>query len=90
MNSLQAKLQVCPLAMPRDANKWVAVPKAVYIGDPNFVPQLDLLEKQRVNPRKAPFFTFAEVAFFVAYRGHTPVGRITAQINRRHLEFHRD
>ena len=85
-----ANLRICRVDIPRRAQEWLAVPKAVYAGDPNFIPQLDLLEKQRIDPRKAPFFTFGEAAFFVAYRGTAPVGRITAHVNRRHLEFHRD
>ena len=85
-----AELRVCRLDIPCQAGQWLAVPHAVYAGDRNFVPQLNLLEKQRINPHKAPFFTFGEAAFFIAYRGSAPVGRITAQINRRHLEFHHD
>jgi len=83
-------LRISRLDIPREAEEWLAVPKVIYAGDPNFVAQLDLLEKQRIDPRKAPFFTFGQAAFFVAYRGKTPVGRLTAHVNRRHLEFHRD
>lgn len=90
MNAHGAELRICRLAIPRQAKQWLAVPRAVYIGDPNFIPQLNLLEKQRINPLKAPFFTFGEAAFFVAYRGTAPVGRITAQVNRRHIELRRD
>jgi hypothetical protein len=84
------ELRICRLDVPRQAREWLAVPNTVYAGDPNFIPQLNLLEKQRIDPRKAPFFTFGEAVFFVAYRRTTPVGRISAQVNRRHLEFHRD
>jgi len=90
MTTANGELRICRLDIPRQAREWLAVPYAVYAGDPNFIPQLNLLEKQRIDPRKAPFFTFGEAAFLVAYRGTTPVGRISAQVNRRHLEFHRD
>jgi hypothetical protein len=83
-------LRVSQIAIPKQAAAWLAVPFAVYAGDPNWVPQLNLLEKQRISPKHAPFFTFAEAAFFIATRGGTPVGRITAQVNRRHLETHHD
>jgi hypothetical protein len=88
--SVPDELTIRRLSIPRDADEWLAVPQAVYAGDPNFIPQLNLLEKQRINPKKAPFFTFGEAAYFVACRGTKPVGRITAHINRRHLERHRD
>jgi hypothetical protein len=85
-----AELRIRQLSIPRDAGEWLAVPFAVYASDPSFVPQLNLLEKHRIDPKKAPFFTFGEAAFFVASRGIRPVGRVTAHVNRRHLEFRRD
>lgn len=88
--SSSATLRLSQIDVPKRANAWLAVPYAVYANDPNWIPQLNLLEKQRISPKHAPFFTFAEVAFFVASRGGTPVGRISAQVNRRHLETHRD
>ena len=69
---------------------WLAVPHIVFAGDPVFVPQLDFMEKQRIDPGHAPFFKFGEAAFFVAYRDGKPVGRLSAHINRRHLEQYRD
>lgn len=90
MTTRGGEVRIRPLDIPREAQQWLAVPKAVHAGDPNFIPQLDLLEKQRINPAKAPFFTFGHAAFLVAHRGTTPVGRITAQVNRRHLESHHD
>ena len=37
---------------------WLDVPHIVYAGDPDFVPQLDLIEKQRITPSHAPLFKF--------------------------------
>ncbi|HEY6578621.1 MAG TPA: hypothetical protein VIY09_04810 [Rhizomicrobium sp.] len=88
--SNSGQLRVSQIEIPKKADDWLAVPYCVYANDPNWIPQLNLLEKQRISPKHAPFFTFAEAAFFVASRGSTPVGRITAQVNRRHLETHRD
>lgn len=85
-----AALRVSQLGIPKQSDEWLSVPYAVYEGDSNWIPQLNLIEKQRISPKHAPFFTFAEAAFFVATRGGKPVGRITAQVNRRHLETHRD
>ena len=69
---------------------WLAVPYAVFAGDPAWVAPLDYLERRRISPKHAPFFTFGDVQLFLAYRGDKPVGRISAQINRRHLERYRD
>jgi hypothetical protein len=84
------KVGVVSLEDRRGLADWLAVPFRVYRGDPNWIPQLNLLEKARISPKHAPFFTFGEASFHVAYRGNEPVGRISAQINRLHLETHRD
>lgn len=70
--------------------EWLEVPRVVFAGDPNWIPPLNLAERQRISPRHSPFFAFGEAAFFVALRDGRPVGRISAQINRRHLEHYKD
>jgi hypothetical protein len=74
----------------RTINEWLSLPDAIFAGDPAWVRPLNFQERRRISIRKAPFFTFGEAALFIAYRGDSPVGRISAQINRRHLERHRD
>lgn len=69
---------------------WHGVPAKILRGDAAWVEPLRVLEKRRVSPKHSPFFTFGEVARFVAYRDGRPVGRISAQVNRRHLEAHKD
>jgi hypothetical protein len=69
---------------------WLAVPYTVFAGDPCWVPPLDMVERQRISARHNPFFSFGEAAFFVAYAGGKPVGRISAQVSRRHLAQHND
>jgi hypothetical protein len=90
MNNSGRALQISQIDVERRANDWLSVPFSVYANDPNWIPQLNLLEKQRISRRHAPFFTFGEAAFFVAARGSRPVGRMTAHVNRRHLETHHD
>ncbi|HVR62100.1 MAG TPA: N-acetyltransferase [Polyangia bacterium] len=68
---------------------WLAVPYRVFADDPAWIAPLRLMEERRFTP-KHPFFEFAEACLFVALRGREPVGRISAQINRRHLAFHGD
>jgi hypothetical protein len=74
----------------RTINEWLSVPDAIFARDLAWVKPLNFQERRRISIRKAPFFTFGEAALFIAYRGGSPVGRISAQINRRHLERHRD
>src|SRR5579859_4936002 len=62
----------------------------IYRDDPAYVRPLDLELKDRLSPRKNPFFDHGEGALFCAYRNGFPVGRCTATIDRGHLARHGD
>jgi hypothetical protein len=74
---------------PATRAAWLEVPYRVFKDDPAWIAPLRLVEARRFAPTH-PFFAFGEASLFVAYRGAEPVGRISAQINRRHLEAHKD
>jgi hypothetical protein len=62
----------------------------VYRGDSAYIRPLDMELKERLNPRKNPFFEHGEGAIFCAYRNGWCVGRVTAQIDRDHLARYKD
>ena len=62
----------------------------IYRDDPAYVRSLDLELKDRLNPRKNPFFEHGEAAIFCAYSNGFPVGRCTATIDREHLARYKD
>jgi hypothetical protein len=62
----------------------------IYRGDPAYIRPLDMELKDRLDPRKNPFFEHGEGALFCAYRNGFPVGRCTASIDRGHLDRYRD
>jgi GNAT superfamily N-acetyltransferase len=66
------------------------LPYAVYADDANWVPPLLLERHLHVSRKHNPYFEHAEAAFWIAYEGGRPVGRISAQIDRLHLEQHGD
>jgi hypothetical protein len=68
---------------------FIRVPWTVYAGDERWVPPL-MLERRMHLSKRNPYFKHAKAAFWVAYRGRRPVGRISAQVNRLHLEQHQD
>lgn len=74
----------------RGVKDWLAVQPLVFRDDPAWIRPLDLVERRRIDRRHNPFFNFGEAALFVAYRGGVPVGRISAQVNQRHLDQHGD
>ena len=53
----------------------------------HFVPQLRSEQLELVDPDKNPFFGHARAQLFIAYRGATAVGRISAHIDELALEM---
>ena len=58
--------------------------------EPHFVPQLRSEQLELIDPDRNPFFGHARAAFFIAYRGNTQVGRISAHIDELALELPRE
>jgi hypothetical protein len=75
---------------PQGLRDFVNVVDKVYADDPVYVRPLDMDVKDRVSPKKNPFFTHGEGALFTAYRGGECVGRISASIDREHIDRYRD
>ena len=82
-------LRVVPAERGRARADFLRMPWPLYADDPAWVPPL-LLERRLQLWRRRPYFVHARAAFWVAYRGPRPVGRISAQVDRLHLERHRD
>jgi hypothetical protein len=87
MTASTGRLSIATVDDGAPRKDWFRVPFEVYADDPAWVPQLLFMEKQRISPRHNPFFAFGEASLFVAYRDGRPVGRISAQINRRYQEY---
>ncbi len=90
MKSQNEGLRVVKVVDKRHVRDWLAVPHSVFADDPAWVPPLHFLERRRISPKHAPFFSFGEACLFLAYRGDTAIGRISAQVNRRHLERYQE
>ncbi|MDB4976050.1 MAG: hypothetical protein JWN48_4391 [Myxococcaceae bacterium] len=74
----------------RDLDAFLRLPEQLYAGDPGFVAPLHMEQRERLTPAKNPFFQHAEATLFTAYRDGQLVGRISAQVDREHLERYRD
>ncbi len=72
----------------KDLKTFTLLPWKVYQGDPYWVPPLIGETMKLLDKKKSPFFDFGEAGYFLAYRDHQPVGRITAHINHRHNQTH--
>ena len=73
-----------------DKLAFLKVPFAIYKDDPNWVAPLYLERLDHLNEKKNPYFHHAEAQLFIAEKNGEPVGRISAQVDRLHLERHKD
>lgn len=60
-----------------------------YAGDPHYVPELFIAQKEMFDRKKYPFYEFGEVQCFMAYDGSKIVGRIAAIKNPRYNDYHK-
>lgn len=51
---------------------------------------MHFMEKDRLNPKKNPWFAHGEAAFWTAERGGQLLGRISAQVDHSHLDMRND
>ena len=83
-------IEIRQTAMGGDLRDFLDVVDVIYRDDPRYIRPLDLDLKDRLNPKKNPFFEHADGVIFTAHRGGKCVGRVTAQIDREHLARHKD
>ncbi|MCY1033086.1 N-acetyltransferase [Corallococcus sp. BB11-1] len=85
---MPSDVQVTPVRGASDRTAFIRLPYALYRDDPNWVPPLEMERKDFLDPKKNPFFDYAEVELFLARRGSEVVGRVAAIKNPRHMEVH--
>lgn len=69
---------------------FIKMPWPVYRNDPNWVPPIIFDQKKFLDPERGVFFEHGEAQLFLAYRGKTPVGRISAHVNHLHESTYKD
>jgi hypothetical protein len=78
-------LHVSAVNNRRKLRQFIRLPWSIYSGDPAWVPPLLLERKEHLSPHN-PYFEHAQYQSWIAYREGSAVGRISAQIDRLHLE----
>jgi hypothetical protein len=66
-----------------DFDAFIALPRRLSAGDPNYIAPLDFERKESLSRTKNPLFNYMEAEFFLALKDGRPVGRISAQVDRR-------
>jgi len=81
-------IDVRPIRSKSELKQFIKLPCSLYRDDPRWVPPLIVDRLAFLDFKKNPFYQTAEVSLWMAYRGGTPVGRISACVNADYNEFH--
>lgn len=83
-------LQVREISEGESLDDFIELSWRVNAGDPHWIPPLRMSLRSALDRSKHPFHDHAQVAYFIARRGGTPVGRVAAIVNHLHNEYHGD
>jgi GNAT superfamily N-acetyltransferase len=83
---MPGSIQVRPVQGGSELKTFIKLPFRLHEGTP-WVPPLIYERREFLNKEKNPYFQHAEAEYFLAWRDGEPVGRITAQVDRRWDRF---
>jgi hypothetical protein len=75
------------LSDKRQVQDFLRLPFSVYRDIPQWVPPLQMDERARLDETRFPFYRHSHAAFFIAYEGARPIGRLAVLDNRPYNEF---
>lgn len=82
-------VEIIPVHREKELRDFLRLPWALYGHDPAWVPPL-LLERRHHLSKGNPYFRHADFRAWIARRGRETVGRISAQVDRLHLQRYHD
>ncbi len=83
-------VSVRPVLSKQDKKLFLDVPFALYGKGSNWVAPLYFERFEHLNLKKNPYFQHGEAQLFLAEVDGKPIGRISAQVDRLHLERYND
>jgi len=72
----------------KDLQAFIDFPHSLHAGDPNYVPELFIAQRDLLTPGKHPFFKHSTIAMFLLFEGDEVVGRIAAIENTHHNQVY--
>jgi GNAT superfamily N-acetyltransferase len=83
-------VEIKPVKSWSDRRVFLNLPERLYMGDPNWIPRLRIIENELAGFKHHPFHETAEVQTFLATRQGEVCGRVAAIINREHNREHKE
>ena len=90
MRSRRSTVAIQTIHDRADLKQFIGVTRRVYAGDPTWVQPLTVERLDHLNAKKNPSLDGIEASYWMVLFDGQPVGRISAQVNRAHLERHGD
>ena len=84
---MAGEIVIRPVSGKAGRAEFVDLGRSFAQAEPHSVPQLRSEQLELIDPDRNPFFGHARVALFIAYRGETAVGRISAHIDELALDL---
>lgn len=78
-----SSIDIRPVVSKRDFEQFIALPARLHADDPTYVAPLKMERREALSPKKNPLFNYMDAQFWLAWRDGRPVGRISAQADRR-------
>jgi len=85
-----AEVTVRPVETRAEQKRFVQLPWRIYRDDPCWMPPLIMSQEELLGFRPCPFYEKSRSRSFLASRGGTDVGRITAIVNAGHIERYQE
>jgi GNAT superfamily N-acetyltransferase len=80
-------IQIKQVSNKKELAAFIDFPHHLYEGDPNYVPELHIAQRDLLSPGKHPFHDHSKVQLFLAYDNAVIKGRVAAIMNNNHNEF---
>ncbi|PIP80762.1 MAG: dATP pyrophosphohydrolase, partial [Gammaproteobacteria bacterium CG22_combo_CG10-13_8_21_14_all_40_8] len=80
-SNVNTELKIIPVNGKSDLVQFIAIPNLIFKNDAAWIQPLILERSMLLSPKYNPYFEHAQWQAWIAWRGETPVGRISAQID---------
>ncbi len=80
-------IEVKEVDFKKDLAAFIDFPHTLFSGDPNYVPELHIAQRDLLTPGKHPFHQHSHMQLFLAFDGKIIKGRIAAILNANHNKF---
>ncbi|MGD9374497.1 MAG: GNAT family N-acetyltransferase [Anaerolineae bacterium] len=83
-------VRIVPVTTQAQRRTFASFPWTLYKNDPNWAPKIYMDHVAMLDPEKHPFWEHAKQQLYLALRGDELVGTVSAHVNYRHNEVHKD